>query len=79
MKAIEIRAAIARAGTSQTAIAEYLGVTPASVSRVVNGTMRSQRIEAELAKVVGHPLFAPAGRPGRKKTVWTGQVSAVAA
>lgn len=69
-----IRAAIARAGTSQAAIAAFLNVSPGSVGRVINGTMRSRRIEAELQKITGRPIHGELSKPGRKKTVWTGRV-----
>jgi lambda repressor-like predicted transcriptional regulator len=78
MKPQDTKAAIARAGTSQAAIAEHLGVSPHSISRVINGTMRSKRIEAELQKITGKPLHPTPSVRGRRKTVWTGQVGAVA-
>lgn len=70
----EIKKAIARAGTSQAAIAEYLGKHVHSVNAVVNGHMRSTLIEAELEKIIGHPPFGPKKKGGRPKTVWTGEV-----
>jgi transcriptional regulator with XRE-family HTH domain len=72
MKPEDIKAAIAMAGTSQTAIARHLGVSPNSVSRVICGAMRSTRIEAELQKITGKPLHASKPVRGRKKTVWSG-------
>ncbi|WP_161499705.1 helix-turn-helix domain-containing protein [Limnohabitans sp. TS-CS-82] len=69
----EIKAAILRAGTNQAAIASYLDVTVQSVWRVVNGTMRSARIEAELEKITGCPIHASVSRRGRKKAVWSGE------
>lgn len=78
MKPEDIRAAIAKAGTSQRAIAEYLRVKPQSVSRVVNGQMRSARIEDELAKITGKPIHQTRNKPGRKKLVWNGAVGAAA-
>jgi lambda repressor-like predicted transcriptional regulator len=68
----DIKAAIAMAGTSQTAIARHLGVSVNSVSRVICGAMRSTRIEAELQKITGKPLHASKPVRGRKKTVWSG-------
>lgn len=47
----DIRAKIVQAGTSQTAIAKFLKVRPASVGRVISGAMRSARIEAELLSI----------------------------
>lgn len=74
MNAIEIKKAISRAGTSQSAIATYLGKHVQSVNAVVNGRMRSASIEAELTKIVGHPVFGPKKKGGRPKTVWNGEV-----
>ena len=73
MKPQDTKAAIAKAGTTQKAIADYLGVTTHSVGRVINGTMRSARIEAELQKLTGKPLHDKPSVRGRRKTVWTGQ------
>lgn len=72
----DIKAAIAKAGTSQTAIAAHLGVSITSVYRVINGTLRSTRIENELQKITGKPLHATPAKRGRRKTVWTGAVGA---
>lgn len=75
MNPSDIKAKIAQAGTSQAAIAAYLGVSAASVGRVIRGDLRSQRIEAELSKIVGQPLFPDTPKkPGRPKLVWTGEV-----
>lgn len=79
VKPQDIKAAIAKAGTSQTAIARHLGVRMNSVSRVINGTLRSQRIEAELQKITGKPLHDTPSVRGRRKTVWTGQSAGAAA
>ena len=78
MKPEDIRAAIARAGTIQAAIAEYLDVRPQTVSRVINGQSRSARIEDELAKITGKPIHASRNKPGRRKSVWNGAVGALA-
>lgn len=75
VKPQDIKAAIAKAGTSQTAIARHLGVQLNSVSRVINGTLRSQRIEAELQKLTGKPLHDTPSVRGRRRTVWTGQAT----
>lgn len=75
MNPSDIKAKIAQAGTSQAAIATYLGVSPASVGRVIRGNLRSKRIEAELSKIVGQPIFPDTPKkPGRPKLVWTGEV-----
>jgi lambda repressor-like predicted transcriptional regulator len=76
MEPIDIKAAIAKAGTSQAAIAEYLGVGTSCVGKVVNKMGRSTRVERELEKITGKPIYdAPAVR-GRKKLVWKGRVAA---
>ncbi len=73
MTPTDIKAAIAKAGTTQSAIAAYLKVSKSSVYNVVNGSLRSTRIEAELEKITGAPIHQspPPGR-GRKKSVWLG-------
>ena len=77
MSPADIKSAIAKAGTSQAAIADFLDVTVQSVNAVVNGRMRSPRIEAELEKIIGPGAFAPYEKKkgGRKKTVWTGAIN----
>lgn len=75
VKPQDTKAAIAKAGTSQTAIARHLGVSLNSVQRVINGTLRSKRIEAELEKITGKPLHSTPSVRGRRRTVWTGQPS----
>ena len=79
MNATDIKTAIARAGTSQSAIAEYLDVSATTVSGVVNGKTRSARVEAELAKIIGKPPFGLPARKGPAKTTWNGKAQAVAA
>ncbi len=76
MQPYEIKAAIMRVGTSQSAIAEYLGVTRSCVVRVISGQARSARIEAELEKITGKPIHPDRPKPGRVKTVWNGEVAA---
>lgn len=70
-----IKAAIASAGTNQSAIAKFLGVSVTTVSKVVNKNARSAKIELELEKIVGKGCFGPARKPGRSKAVWTGQIT----
>lgn len=73
MKPQDIRAKIVQAGTTQTAIAAYLGVTAGCISQVISGKLRSQRIEAELSKICGQPVNPkPRGKTGRTKSVWNG-------
>ena len=76
MTPIAIKAAIADAGTTQAAIAEYLGVSATTVGKVVAGKMRSRRIEAELQKITGAPLHKAAAKRGRQKSSWNGKVEA---
>lgn len=76
MESADIKAAIEKAGTSQTAIARYLGLTPNTVNRVVQKTGRSARVEAELAKICGRPIHAHPGKHGQPKTVWNGVLAA---
>jgi lambda repressor-like predicted transcriptional regulator len=75
MKPIDIKAAIARAGTTQAAIAEHLGVTKNSLWRVVNGTLRSARIEAELQQITGCPIHPAKAKRGRQKSTWSGKAA----
>jgi DNA-binding transcriptional regulator YiaG len=75
----EAKAALIQAGLTQTAFADRLGVSLNSVSRVINGTLRSQRIEAELQKITGKPLHDTPSVRGRRRTVWTGQATTGAA
>lgn len=79
MNKSDIKAAIERAGTSQAAIAEFLGVTPTCVGRVIAGTMRSKRVEQEIEQLIGKPIFATAKKPGRIKTTYRGAAQQVAA
>jgi lambda repressor-like predicted transcriptional regulator len=69
----DIKAAISKAGTTQAAIADHLGISKNSLWRVVNGTMRSARIEAELQKITGRPIYTTKLARGRQKSVWTGR------
>jgi predicted XRE-type DNA-binding protein len=75
MNPSDIKAAIDRAGTSQTAIAEYLGIKTTAVNRVVQGKARSARVEAELLKICGKAVYATPSKAGRTKTTWNGAVA----
>lgn len=75
----QIKSAIGGARTSQRAIADFLGVSPGFVGRVIAGHARSQRVEHELEKIVGHKIFPPRRKPGPKPTTWTGRVEQEAA
>lgn len=76
MEPEDIKAAIAKAGTSQSGIAEYLGLTTGVVCAVVNKKTRSPRVERELEKITGKPIYDQPAKRGRKKLVWTGRVVA---
>ena len=78
MKPNDIKAAIQRAGTTQVAIAQYLGVSPSTMNQVISGRTRSARVEAEINKICGKAVFAaprPAHRP-RSSYNGTEQVTA---
>ena len=79
VKPQDIKAAIAKAGTSQKAIADHLDVSVSALHRVIHGTMRSKKIEAELQKITGKPLHDTPPVRVRRKTVWTGQSVGAAA
>lgn len=51
MHPAEINAAIKKAGTTQSAIAEVLDVTPATVSAVINNRLKSKRVQEAIANV----------------------------
>lgn len=74
----EVKAALILAGMTQTAFANSLGVSINSVSRVINGTLRSKRIEAELQKLTGKPLHDAPSVRGRRQSVWPGALGAAA-
>jgi predicted XRE-type DNA-binding protein len=72
----QIKEAILRAGTSQSAIATYLGVHVSVVNGVVLKKTRNKRIEKELEKITGAPIHDTPVKRGPRKTVWTGQIKA---
>jgi DNA transposition AAA+ family ATPase len=72
MNADIIKAAIAKEGISQSAIARYLGVSSGAVGHVIGGYSRSSKIEAALEALVGQKIFPPSQPKGRRKTVWNG-------
>jgi hypothetical protein len=77
----DIKAALVKAGTNQSALAEYLNVSVSTVCKVINKTARSARVEKEIDAIAGKSCFAPYRKPGRVKLVWkpkatTPQVSA---
>ncbi len=69
----EIKAQIALAGTTQSAIARHLGVSVTFLGRVIAGDSRSSRVETELARITGKPVNPnPHKTGGRPKSVWSG-------
>jgi len=76
MEPADIKAAIERAGTNQSAIARYLGVTTGHMAHVVNKKVRSARVEAELEKITGRPIHEARAKRGRRMAVWNGRVEA---
>lgn len=76
MNVTDIKAGIAKAGTSQKAIADYLGICSTAVGHVIRGTARSARVEAEIAKIMGEPMYPTFAKRGPKKTKWNGEVAA---
>jgi lambda repressor-like predicted transcriptional regulator len=51
----DIKAAIRKNGSSQTAIARSLGVTPTTVYLVICGRTVSRRVAKKIASISGHP------------------------
>lgn len=70
MHPADIASALKKAGQSASSIARELGVSHVSVSRVVSGISRSQRIEERISEITDIPLYrlwpdwhsAPEGR-----------------
>lgn len=58
MHPAEINAEIRKAGATQTAIAETLGVSPATVSAVINGRIKSKRVASAIALVVSRSVVS---------------------
>lgn len=75
MEPKDIKAAILDAGTSQSAIARYLGIHVSVVNGVVLKKTRNQRVEAQLQAITGKPVYDTPVQRGPRKTVWTGQVA----
>ena len=56
MKAHEIKAALTLKNVSQADIARKLGVKRMTVNGVIAGRGKSERIQQEVAKVIGKPV-----------------------
>lgn len=58
LHAIDLQAALKRAGFSQQAIAAEMGVSKATVSHVLTGKARSRRLEQRVSEILDLPLYA---------------------
>lgn len=56
MHRIEIQAAMRMAGTTPAMLCDELGVSPSSVSQVISGHIRSERIQKRIAEIIGKPI-----------------------
>jgi lambda repressor-like predicted transcriptional regulator len=70
MHPADIKAALMKAGYSQTDVARECSVTPTSVSDVINGRSRSKRIENRISIILRAPKgdlwpqwYGPDGKP----------------
>lgn len=52
----QIKANIRIAGTTPAILADELGVTRTTVSQIIHGTGRSQRIEKKISEVIKTPV-----------------------
>lgn len=60
----DIKAALRKAGKTQAVLAEELEVARSSVAQAIAGSIRSARIQARIAEVIGKPV----------KEIWPGQI-----
>lgn len=54
----EIKAGMRMKGTTPAMLADELGVSSASMSQVIAGSIRSERIQNAIARVLGRPVSA---------------------
>ena len=69
---VEIRDGLRAAGTSLSAVARELGVTPATVTIVSQGHRRSHRVQVAIARHLGrdaHELFPDRYREDEMPTI----------
>lgn len=52
----QIKASIRMAGTTPAILADELGVSRTSLSQIIHGTGRSQRIEKKISEVIKTPI-----------------------
>lgn len=60
----DIKAAMRKAGWTQAMAADHLGVAKSSVAQVIAGSIRSARIQAFIATIIGKPV----------KEIWPNQI-----
>ena len=60
----EIKAAMRMAGTTPAMLCDELGVAASSVSQTISGHIKSQRIQARIAQIIGKPI----------EVIWPNQV-----
>ena len=53
----QIKASIRMAGSTPAIIADELGVSRTSISQIIHGTGRSQRIEKKISEVIKTPVL----------------------
>lgn len=53
MHSADIKAALKKAGKTQTAIAAELGITVVTVHLVIEGRVRSERVAKRISKITG--------------------------
>lgn len=77
MNHLEIKSKLMLKGTTQAAVARHLGVSSQVLGKVLRGKARSQRIEAELSRIVGQKINTnPLKRRGAPKSNFPAQVVA---
>ncbi len=60
----EIKAGMRMAGTTPAMLCDELGVAASSVSQTISGHIKSQRIQARIAQIIGKPI----------EVIWPNQV-----
>ena len=60
----EIKAAMRMAGTTPAMLCDELGVAASSMSQTISGHIKSRRIQARIAEIIGKPVA----------TIWPNQV-----
>ncbi len=60
----DIKAALRKGGVTQAALADELEVARSSVAQAISGSIRSARIQARIAEIIGKSV----------KEIWPGQI-----